>query len=369
MNTLKHLHSFSLALSLLLLSSIASAQESSNSAPTPLMPKATVVEVMYYKGSNLAYQAIDSWTWYGAFKRTSSFRSGTDEIQAVKIVLRPQDGGNVKARVSVLRGKNMDNEDFVGEAIISPGQKIVTRELWNLGIEPFELQIVRAPSTVADLPTVVNKTKSLQVSVAPNQSTIPSFVARVLNNSPKPVAAFSYFTSVEGKRALSGTPRNQTGTILIQPGDTYQLTLRYATKPSSVSTGEMPQAQQNLVFNVTSVVFTDGNYEGDTVQVAIFLAIRLGEKAQLRSFLDRIRANGPLTSESDVEAAVSAINIDALAAEIINKFPELSPTEKTQISGLVDLGQSLGVKFFRTVSGNPTNSIAELLQARIDGLP
>ena len=140
-------------------------------------------------------------------------------------------------------------------------------------------------------------------------------------------------------------------------------------KTTPVSTGEVPEILQNLVFNVTSVVFTDGSYEGEPLPAAMFLAGKLGEKAQLRSFLERVRTNGPITSESDVEAAISAVNINSLAAELITKFPDLTATEKTQIPGVIDFGRSLGVKFFRTASADPKGSLVELVQARIDALP
>jgi hypothetical protein len=140
-------------------------------------------------------------------------------------------------------------------------------------------------------------------------------------------------------------------------------------KPSSVSTGEVPQVQQTLVFNVTSVVFVDGTYEGESYPVANFLATKLGEKTQLRSFLDRVRTSGADMSESDVEAAMAAVNLDILAAEIVKRFPDLSAPEKEQMRDSADFGQSLAVKYFRTAIGDPKTSIADLLQARIDALP
>jgi len=370
MKTLKFPHLFSVAFLFLVLSSIALAQQAANTAPTPLTPGGLVVEVMYYKGRPLAYQAVGSWSWFSAFPRSEGWKAGANEIpiRAVKITLRQEDGV-VKARVTLLRGRNFDKEDFVTDTSVLPGQKTIVRELLNVGIEPFEMQLVRAPATVADLPTVANKTKSLQVTVEPNQSTIPSFVGRFLNNSAKPVASFSFFTSVDGRRAVMGAPMSRTGLVLIQPGETYQQTFRYSTTLSPVSTGEVPPVVSNLVLNITSVVFTDGSYEGDSYPVATFLAGKLGEKAQLRAFLDRVRAGGSISSESDVEAAISAVNLDGLAAEIIKKFPDLTAAEKVQVRNVIGLGQSFGVKSFRTASVDPNGTLAELLQARIDALP
>ena len=371
MKTSKLPQLFSIAFAFLVLSSIAFGQLSTNSPPTPLTPKAPVVEVMYYRGRPLSYQAVDSWTWYGAFQRSPGWKASGNElpIQAVKITLRREDGV-VKARVSLLRGRDMDKEEFLTDTAVLPGQKTFVRELLNFGIEPFELQIVRAPATVAEPPTVVNRTTSLKVSVEPNQSTIPSFVARFLNDSPKAVASFSYFTSVEGRRGMSGAPRSRTTALaLIQPGETYQQTFRFSTKPTTVSNGEMPQVMANLVLEINSVVFTDGTYEGDAYPAASFLAGKLGEKAQLQSFLDRLRTNGSIASESDVEAAIAAVNLDSLAAEIIKKFPDLSAQEKLQVREIVGFGQSMAVKFLRFANSDTRTPLARHLEVRIDALP
>jgi hypothetical protein len=328
------------------------------------------LEVTFFKGKILAYQRIGEWTWYEWFQRPADWqpRPGEVPVAAVKISTRLDDG-SIKARVTVLRGKNHEKEDFVVEYTITPEKKTIIRELSDLGVEPFEVQLVRAPATVADPPAVVNKTKSLEVSVEPTQSSLPTFATRVLNNSSKPVACFTYHTSVDGARKLIGAPRNEEGGVLIKPGDTFQRSFRYPMKVSPVSTGEVPPALSNLVFNVTSVVFTDGTYEGDGIAAATYLAGIAGQKAQLRSFLDLVRSKEFSNSEAAVEAAISSVNVDTVTAEFVQKFPTLTAAEKAQMRDPIDFGKSVGVKFFRGAAGEPVAALAERLKNRIDALP
>ncbi|MEO8574348.1 MAG: hypothetical protein ABI481_10295 [Pyrinomonadaceae bacterium] len=353
----------------LLAAACVSAFPQQSPSATPAS-KGIVLEVMFFKGKILSYQRIGEWTWYEWLDRPADWkpRPGEVPVAAVKIATRVEDGV-IKARVTVLRGVNHETEDFVAEYTLSPEKKAIIRELSSLGVEPFELQLVRAPATVADPPAVVNKTKSLQVSVEPMQSSLPTFLARVLNNSPKPVLCFTYHTSIDGVRRLTGAPRDEAGAIVIKPGETFERPFRYPMKVSAVSTGEVPPALSGLVFNVTSVIFTDGTYEGDAHGAATYLAGNAGQKAQLRSFLEVIRSKEFTNSETEVQAAISSVNVDAVLAEFVQKFPTLTPEQRSSLREAVDYGKSRAVKLFRGASGEPVAILIERLQARIDALP
>jgi hypothetical protein len=345
----------------------AAAQQAAAVAPAP---RGMALEVMFFKGKILSYQRIGEWTWYEWLDRPADWKpkAGEVPVAAVRIATRHEDGV-IKARVTVLRGRNHEAEDFVAEYSVSAEKKTIVRELLGLGVVPFEMQLVRAPVTVAEPPAVVNKTKSLQVSVEPFQSSLPTFSLRVLNNSSKPVACFIYYTAIDGARKLSGAHRNEAGGAVIRPGETFERPLRYPMKVSAVSTGEVPPALSNLVLNVTSVVFTDGTYEGDEHAAATYLAGNAGQKAQLRSFLDLIRSKEFANSETTVQAAISSVNVDTVLAEFVQKFPTLTPEQKSGLRDAVDFGKSLGVKLFRGASGEPAAVVIERLQARMDALP
>ena len=368
MKTLKFPHLFFVALMLSVLSSIAFAQQS---AVAPPAPRGAALEVTYFKGRILAYQRIGEFTLYGAFQRPADWkpRPGEVPVDAVKISTRLEEGGVIKARVTVQRGMKYETEDFVGEYVVATEGITVLRELSDFGVVPFEIQLVRAPAAVVDPPAVMNKTKSLQVSVEPRQSTIPMFMARVLNNSPKPVASFSYYTSIDASRKLIGAPRNEKGGALIAPGDTFERTFRYAMNTPTVSTGEVPSALPNLVYNVTSVVFMDGTYEGDPFDAAKYLAASGGEKAMYRRFLEMVRSKEFTNSPDEVNTAIQSVNIDTVIADLALKIPTLTAGEKSQLREWVDSGKSRAVRLFRGTKGASNTSLAEVLQKVIESLP
>jgi hypothetical protein len=342
-------------------------QHSSNATQNP---RGVVLEVMYAKGSVLAYQRIGEWTWYEGFKRVPEWklRPGEVAVAAVKIMVRQQDDF-IRARVTVLRGKNHESEEFVVNYTLSPAMKTTIRELADLGIEPFEIQLVQAPATTPEPPTVVNKTKSLEVSVEPSQSILPTFTARIINNSSKPVASFTYFTSAEGKRRMSAQPSNEAGGALIKPGESLHRIFRYPMKTSTASTGEIPPAVPNVVLNVTAVVFSDGSYEGDEFAAANYLAANAGEKALLRRLLDLVQSKEFTNSETEVAAAIAMVNADTLTSEFAERFPTLAPEQKNQLLDAIDVGKSRGIKFFRKSSGEPTAFLVDRMQKRIESLP
>ena len=340
------------------------------STSATVVPRGVVLEVMYAKGSILAYQRVGEWTWYEGFRRMTDWRPRPGEVPvaAVKIIAKEQDGF-IRARVTVLRGKNHESEDFVVNHTLWPDKKTVVQELAEFGVEPFEIQLVLAPATVPEPPTIVNKTSSLEVSVEPAQSSLPTFTARIVNNSAKPVASFSYFTSVEGRKRMSAQPNNEEGGALIKPGELFQRTFRYPMKTSTVSTGEVPPALPNVVLNVTAVVFTDGSYEGDQFAAANYLAVNAGERALLRRILDLVQSPEFMNSETEVLAAIASVNVDAVTADFAQKFPTLTPEQKTQVLDAVDFGKSRGVKLFRSAAGVPTATLVERIQKRIELLP
>ncbi len=113
----------------------------------------------------------------------------------------------MKVRVSVFTGEKFhDKEVFVADLEIREDERKSVKELTEFGVEPFELAVVRDIPTVASLPTIVNKTASLQVAVEPNFSLLPNFKMKLLNNSNKAVVAFA-FEMVAGNNVSTQSAR------------------------------------------------------------------------------------------------------------------------------------------------------------------
>ena len=203
----------------------------------------------------------------------------------MKIVPRTEQG-SVKIRVTVLKGKFLETEQPVGDYTVPENVKLTIVDLTKFGVIPFEVSLVRAPATVANLPSIINKSRSLQVSVAPDSASLPTFQLKLINDSAKAVRAFTYETTADGRQRFLAMPHQREGGILIAPGGTYEEKVRITLDATTTSTGEVPAAVTNLTVQITSVVFADGTYEGDIYQAARYKAMMLGERTQLKRILE-----------------------------------------------------------------------------------
>lgn len=300
------------------------------------------LEVMSAKGRPLAYQRIGGWTWYDGFLRAPGFAppAGVRPVEAVKIYTR-EESGTVKIKVTVLRGANLEFEDFVSEYSVGT-DKITIGELAKFGVVPFEVGLVRSPVTAAYMPKINNNTKSLVVSVEPIASNLPSYKIRVLNSSPKPVAGFSYNTFLEGRRRYTGMPQQFDGTPVINPGSSYEKIFPYALKATTQSTGEVPQPIEGLQLNVLAVIFADGTYEGDPIDAARFRGYKIGEKVQLTRILDALRSKSASSWETlapkvdEISYRISTSDIEPLLKE----FPGLPDGETENLRSAAEVSAS-----------------------------
>ena len=274
--------------------------------PAQSTPSGYALEVTYYKGRPFAYQRIGQWAWYALFGRVPGWKpaAGDMQVEAVKITPRP-DEGSIKVRVTVLKGKFLEVEQPVGDYPIDKNAKLTIDDLTKFGVVPFEVSLVIAPATVAELPAIVNKTKSLQVSVAPDAASLPTFQLKLLNNSSKPVRAFTYETMADGRKRLSGMPNKPEGGVLIPSGETYAHSIGVSLESTTTSKGEVPAALKDVTILVTSVIFVDGTSEGDLYQASRYRAFMLGERTQVKRILEFLRSDISTTSMDILNGQVS----------------------------------------------------------------
>lgn len=279
---------------------------SASYVPAQSRPAGHALEVTYLKGRPFAYQRIGQWAWYALFARVEGWKpaAGDVPVDAVKITPHSDQGGAVKVRVSVLKGKFLETELPVGDYPIAQNAKLTLDDLSKFGVVPFEVALVIAPATVADLPAVVNQTKSLQASVAPDTASLPTFQLKLLNNSTKPVRAFTYETVADGRKRISAMPNKPEGGILIPPGQTHEEKIRVSLDSTTTSTGEVPAALKDVTVMITSVVFADGTYEGDVYQASRYRAFMLGERTQVKRILDFLRSD------------ISSVSMDILSGQV-----------------------------------------------------
>lgn len=329
-------------LSLLLVNTFVVFGFAQKSSPTGL-----TLEIKFLKERLPAYQAVagsaaeKKWAWYSLFNRTPNFQApaGSLPVKAVKII--PYlNVDTVEVQVSVFKGVDrFEREEMVGVYFIRENERLTLKDLKKFGVEPFEIAVVRVAPSASALPTIANKTNSLQVtSVEPNFSTLPTYKIRFLNSSDKAVIAFALETSVDGQKRLQGLPQGEEDKPLIEPGGTFEKEMSSVIEQKQFSDGQVPPAQPNQTFTITAVNFADGSYEGDPHAAAQFRAFSVGRKVQLRRIIPLLekaaRSDAQISVFKELHSQIAALSreIDEnSSAELLKEFPMLSDKEKSDL--------------------------------------
>jgi hypothetical protein len=300
----------------------------SQDTPQLEAPPDYVLEVKQSEGVPLSFQKFEQASVYGGFRFLPGWpKANVPAVTAIRIRPRMEDG-QIRVKVTAIRDEAWETDDLVADYALSE-KTITIDELKNFGIVPFEIRLVRAPPSVADLPTVVNKTRSLVVSVEPTTGTLPSFKIRILNSSGKAVFGYRSNTVLDGRKRFIAAPRGRRGTNLIEAGVVFEATLPYPTQLVHESIGELPNAKKGAEFQLLAVVFADGTFEGDAGAASQLRASQLGQKVQLSRILELLHSDvrtDPALLAEKTEALPSTVS-DSDMAVLLRTFPRLSKDE------------------------------------------
>lgn len=316
---------------------VAAQDKSKSSKPHNL-----VLEITYFKGRLPASQALPApgakrGAWYALFRRTPDYKlaPGALPVRAVNFVSQ-MEGETAKIRISVFTGvKFHDKEEFVANYTIKENERAVIKELTKFGVEPFELTVVRTSPIVADLPTVVNNSDSIGVIVEPNYSTLPTFKAKLTNNSGKAVSAFTFETKLGNHPMISGMPQGKQSQPLIAPGETYETVISNDTEVAKKLLKQESDTVENLTLHILTVVFEDGSFEGKPSDAARFRAFLLGRKLFLEravSALQTLPFSEPELNKLTEKISILSDEIDETDYQkLMTDFPMLTEKEKSTV--------------------------------------
>ncbi len=313
-------------------------------------PTGLALEITFFKDKPPAYMTISNslatarWSWYASFRVLPGFKTSAERlpVQAVKFIPYLEDGV-VKFEVRVFTGqKTFEKEENVAVYSLRENERALIKELPDYGVEPFEIAVVRVAPTVSALPTVENKTTSLQVTaIEPNFSTLPTYKLSVLNTSNKAVSAFTNETVENGRRRMSGMPQNKYGENLIESGATWVREMQIPLEYKKTVEGEIPKPASRQTIVISSVIFADGSYEGDASRAAQFRAFTLGRKTQVKRIIalleDFENASVFNLSKFIEQSAKLETNIsDHEYDKLLKQFPSLSEKEKSDLRQAVE---------------------------------
>jgi hypothetical protein len=259
-------------------------------------------------------------------------RAEKDSEQVSEVYINASSEGNGwKIKVSVVMGGFYDKgRQDVATFLVSEGEKVTVKEMKRFGIRPFDVAVVRVNEAAAAQPEVRNRTKSIVVTKVEATVTPNPYRISLRNLSPKSVLALELNTYSGEQMLFLRWPQGTWEHPLIEPGGTHEEDLWSAGRGQATSYGYVPE--QSTSIEVSTVVFTDGTYEGKPYLAAVTKAQMAGSKTQLRRVLQLLQSvqestdgfdENPLTG---LKKSVSLLNEDFepnQLKELQDEFPTL----------------------------------------------
>lgn len=377
-------------LSLLLIcapSSAVAVSAQQNPAPTRL-----ALEVTYFPGRKPAYQPVPGpdaklgGARYGMFGHVGppQPRADVEPVEAVRILSRVE-GDAVRVIVSTLSGrKALEKEQQVGTYLLCETEKMNVEDLRQFGIEPFGIRLIRVTPNIAPVPPVVLKgVESLVVvSAVANESTLPSYTIKLLNQSNKNVIAVGVDVVAAGRIAITARPQGTEGQPLIAAGKSHALTVRAPSRADGTADGYAPTTPSKQQIEIKAAVFDDGTYEGDARTAAAVKGYRAGDKMELSRMIALLE-NAINSSETDVTAAVrnlaaqvSSVSSDAepgLVQSLLSEFPQFDKAAAGNMSGDTRGDASISEEIKRSIEFSAetlnSNLLKEIQKLQAGGSP
>jgi len=292
------------------------------------------LEVTYFEGRKPAYEPVQrqklpkgEGSYFGMFGHVPGWQlpAGASPVGAVRVV--PYlDGEAVSVSFSVLRGKFLDVEEMVGTVSLRENEVMSVDALRDFGVEAFKIKLVRVGPQASQVPSIVNKSKMLEVvGIEPLVATFPRYKLTLHNLSDKDIVAVSLVIMRDGKVSVSGMPQGERGEALVKANSFGEWNQRLATHAEMTAAGFTPSTSGSQQIVIASVMFADGTYEGDAAAAASYQGFVIGQRIELSRMLP-VLENAVATSASKeaVGQQLSQLSYDydngALAA-LGTKFP------------------------------------------------
>lgn len=300
------------------------------------------VEIRYRK-DYATFLAGDRSMWFARFERLAGWQpsAGMLPVRAVEVSSRVESEMALRIAVSVRLGERYHDEvKQVAAYSVRVDERVAVEELKQYGIVPVELRVVRTkPAAGAAPPYVESRTSALElVGVEAREATFPSYVVRLRNVSGKDIAALhvDYYT---GKQHSSMRPQHPQNLPLIKAGEVYELNASGGDGGELTADGYTPRGLQKVV--VSTVVFTDGTFEGTPFAAAEHHALRHARKLQITRALALLRdalkgrdAGDEADAIARFKAQVSALGeeVEPQAVEqLAAKFPSLGEQDRRML--------------------------------------
>lgn len=304
----------------------------------PRPPRAEVklvVQVQFFKGAPLAYEAVPGASWYARFGRVAPAqpRAAADTVRAVDVKTARLDGERVEIRVGVHVGARFhDRLEEVAAYTAALGETVTAVDLERVGVVPFVFKVLRVGPADNAPPALVNKTRSISAAVTDfTPSPLPRAKLTLHNFSAKRVRAVEVRQVYEGRERSTALLAQREGKPLMEPGATYETRVG-TTEGRTTPTEFTPESMGGVV--IAAVVFEDYTYEGEAATAAGQRAYGEGQRRQLPRAIGLLRE---ARAAEDVEAAAAVSRLRAALDALDEAAPQ--PSLEAILKGFPGLPQ------------------------------
>ena len=258
-------------------------------------------------------------------------RADKDSEHVSEVYITTSSEGNAwKIEVSVVKGEFYDEgRQDVATYLVREGEKVTVKEMERFGVTPFDVAVVKVNEAAAAQPEVRNRTESIVVTKVEATVTPTPYRISLKNLSNKSVLALELNTFNGEQMLFLKWPEGTWEHPLIEPGGTHEEDLWSVGRGQATSYGYVPE--QSTSIEVSTVVFTDGTYEGKPYLAAVTKAQMVGSKTQLRRVLQLLQSVQESTAGFDenpltgLKKSVSLLSDDSEPNEL-KKLQDEFPT-------------------------------------------
>ena len=307
---------------------IPAQQSDPDAAPTRL-----ALEVVSQKDFPPAYHPVPGpnsefdGAWFFRFGRIASWRppAGSFPVRSVRVVSRIE-SDRVRILISVQRGARFnDTQDLVADYLANEGEKTLIETLKQFGVEPFQITLVRIPPSIASPPSVSNQTKSIEVvSIEASNSTLPGYTLVLKNTSARSVKAFALRMSDDGKEILQAQLQNPEAQPMIKAGGFLRTEPLGARGAVLTPGGYQPYAPTNAQIVITTAVFDDDSFEGETAPASMIVGRDQGRTVQLQRIVSILRS---AARSEDVDLNHTLSMLRERVSTLTDQIPESVSTQ------------------------------------------
>lgn len=323
----------SLALLLIICGSTLSFAQEKQEKRTPLIPTGLSLEVNTKDGP-VSYKSIPGEFFGGSYRRLASWKPIADAPEVETFEFRyVMEGDAVRVRAYAWIGKFADKKELIGNYLLPEGEKLAVEGMAKFGYEPMELSVVKVKLAPPVLPEAMSKIPSVAVvGVEIKPSNFPAYKLRLRNLSAKDITHLEIKTFKGGRPSLIKWPREEFNRPLVKAGDSYEVTLNTTGSGQKTQDGFTPSPPQRI--EVTTAIFSDKSYEGDSQSAARFIAMLHGQKIQIKRAFTLFKPSpetqgaGESASLENFKQQVSSLERSAsreMIDEIFASFPGRTP--------------------------------------------